>query len=91
MKDLEKQIEEAAETNANSLSKTIDLDELDFIIANNAFITGAKSPETKEYWQQGMYTEEEVKDLLDKHTDIVWVPEGYSKIFPEWFEQNKNK
>lgn len=36
----------------------------------NSFISGALSPEAKEYWQQGMYSEEEVIALCSElHVD----------------------
>lgn len=53
---------------------------------------------TKQYWQQGLYTEEEVRDLLNKsHLArvedpmlVLWVDKGL-EFSPTWFEQNKKK
>lgn len=48
---------------------------------------GALSPEAKEYWQQGMYSEEDVKRLI-----LSALKEDWNLINPnEWFELNKNK
>jgi len=48
------------------------------------FCKGANSPEAKALWQHGMYTEEEVFELL-KNSHFVDVN------IIEWFELNKKK
>lgn len=83
MKDYEKQIEEAAIESSNGSWNESDW--------TSGFIYGAKSPEAKEYWQQGMYSEEEVKRLCSK----AWLIKGDINDliyqFDNWFEQNKKK
>lgn len=84
MEDLENKIEEAAckfakEGHLNSAM---------------SFALGVESEVAKEYWQQGMYSEEEVKNIL-----ILY--HGYLRRFTgnigniaeidQWFEQNKKK
>ena len=63
-----------------------------------AFIAGAKSLEAKNFWQQGSYTEEEVRKLLHKYEKgmLYYGRDGYyMDCFPEatddWFEKNKKK
>lgn len=61
---------------------------------NKLIEAGAKSNTAKEYWQQGMYTEEEVKLLCAKLLDNFTNPEYLKTVvkdFPNWFEQNKKK
>ena len=58
------------------------------------FVAGANSPEAKEFWQQGMYSEEDVREIA---TDFFryWyntisgtnTDEGFSI----WFEEYKKK
>ena len=71
----------------------------------DAFFLGAISPQAKEYWQKGMYTEEEVLSLLKRVGREITYPETYyepvdtdennDKYFngevEDWFEQNKKK
>lgn len=53
------------------------------------FHQGIMSPEAKEYWQQGMYTEEEVYNLLNVY---LWNTCLDNPIpVDKWFEQNKKK
>lgn len=96
-KDLEKQIEIIADKFADAEWRYSN----GYVVAEAVkqyFIAGAKSKAAKQYWQQGMYTEEEVKDLLNKsHLArvkdpmlVLWVDKGL-EFSPTWFEQNKKK
>ena len=76
MKDLEKQIKDAA---YNFLVKVNQSP----YYSKEAFIAGAKSEAAKEYWQQGMYSEEEVKKFLYN----LW--EADDDDFEKWFNENK--
>ena len=85
MKDLEKQIEEAVIKYPNEHTNQLPIEV--------AFYDGAKSPEAKEYWQHGMYSEEEAKKLALLAAEYA---QDYHMKFPyewfdEWFEQNKKK
>jgi hypothetical protein len=44
---------------------------------------------TKEYWQQGMYSEKEVKQLLNQCNCLSKSIEDFNE--QDWFEQNKKK
>lgn len=62
----------------------------------DGFIDGALSNGTKEHWQRGMYSEEEVKDILTKRNEMFSTKiESFSNLLLkqdlEWFEQNKKK
>ena len=68
-------IEEAAERLWNDPSKQL--------TSKNSFIAGAK-------WQaERMYSEEEVLDILYKHTEDMF--KGTRLTLTEWFEQFKKK
>lgn len=85
MGDLEKQIEEAAYKYGNKTNSHV---------GDNNFIVGAKSEAAKEYWQQGMYSEEEVFNLIDRiYTTGIYQMETYNKSMnlKAWFDQNKKK
>ena len=56
-KDLKK-IEQAAESHAQSYPTN------EVVIRKSAFMFGCLSLEAKQYWQQGMYTEEEIINAL---------------------------
>lgn len=93
-KDLEKKIEEAARIRSK-LKEGFDVGEERYYNSQaldnyHSFIEGAKSFEAKEYWQQGMYTEEEVKALLNKYL-IEQCASKWDYSDDEWFEQNKKK
>lgn len=105
MKDLEKQIEDAAKKQ-------------EFVLNGNlvtAWVSGAKSLAAKDYWQQGMYdrnqlneaieaginkglrkqqqgmySEEEVKVLIQKFNKEQCASTWYDDD-EQWFEQNKKK
>lgn len=64
----------------NSLSK-----------AREIWIDGAKSPEAKEYWQQGMYNGNEVKEIVMKFNEEVSQHYWDKEFDNKWFEQNKKK
>lgn len=90
MNDLEKQIEEAAYKYGNKINSHV---------GDNNFIVGAKSPEAKQYWQQGMYSEEEVeilclKAINDSLTSVNrFMNNSDCELIDQniWFEQNKKK
>lgn len=97
MKDYEKQIEEAANKHIESREHKDS--------SRYSFLYGVKSPEAKEFHQQGMYTEEEVKEILESfqwyakdNCEANYLDEetaeivfGYDYNFEEWFGQNKKK
>lgn len=87
MKNLEKQIEKAAKKdhpyNGSEFSWTID-------DRRECFIEGAKSTAAKEYWQEGMYSEEEVKVLIQKFNKEQCASTWFDDD-EQWFEQNKKK
>lgn len=93
MEDLEKKIKEAARK-AVGLPIGFDYEEEAYynsqkIHRYDTFIQATLSPEAKEYWQQGMYTEEEVLVLLFAY---MWNSVGPNTLtVSEWFEQNKKK
>lgn len=92
MEDLEKKIEEAGLNFATRDGHfTINpLNEAGIRATIKGFEAGAKSPEVKEYWQQGMYSEEEVKAiLLELSCELDSIYPFDSLI--EWFNQNKKK
>ena len=70
--ELEKKIEEKAKRKCDNTDD------------RNLFIDGANSLEAKAKWQHGLYTEEEVFELL-KNSHFVDVN------IIEWFELNKKK
>ena len=60
------------------------------------FITGAHSEEAKELWQDGMYSEDEVKALVDKAIyDYIGtngtIVENNLKISKLWFDTHKKQ
>lgn len=66
-------------------------------MAKNALLAweaGAKSPEAKEYWQKGMYSEEKVKELFKefrRNFQLYRCIQILDSDFEKWFEQNKKK
>lgn len=57
----------------------------------HSFIIGALSPEAKEYWQHGMYSEEEVLRLFELFKiEFAWHRniQILNHEFLAWFEQN---
>lgn len=95
--ELEKKIEQAAKLYCQDLYHG----EFLTMVIKEVFILGAKSPEAKEYWQKGMYTEEEVKKLIalkymrdynDEYPEYLsmTIEESLNEI-GDWFEQNKKK
>lgn len=97
MEEIEKKIEEAAENFIvkNTKPNNVDLEDHFVNFSGGSFekdcwISGAKSEAAKQYWQQGMYSEEEVKELLIKclaYTNISIL----GKEFENWFNKNKKK
>ena len=93
MKDYEKQIEEAA-------IKCIRGNDAMKASPYSCFIEGAKSPETKEYWQQGMYTKENLKaawnsgynKAISSINEDRFDEDDTALTFDEWFDLlNKKK
>ena len=102
MKDLEKQIEEAANNFATRNGHFIinPHNEAGIRATIKGFINGAKSLVAKEYWQQGMYSEEEVYKLIYQAETIGfgnarrYDEEGFQAEqidIREWFNENKKK
>lgn len=86
-KDLEKKIEEVA---TKKYEKTRGSFSPGSKFLEKVFVEGAKSSEAKEYWQQGMYTEEEVLNLFNGSISVhCFDKRGFTISFPRWFEQNK--
>lgn len=89
MKDLEKQIEAEAKKYviANFLEATIWKQD-----TADAFISGAEYglKIAKEYWQQGMYTEEKVINLIQEYYKFLNNKQD-SRVFKQWLEENKKK
>lgn len=77
--DLEKKIEDAAQEYTRSLSNDFEISRR----RKESFIRGAKSPEAKEYWQQGMYSKEHVQRLVDI---ITWY-NTESDVRPGYFPE----
>ena len=92
MKDLEKQIEEAAYNCSEDFRDSYKRQ----TVRIDSFITGAKSQAAKEYNQQGMYSGKEVRQLFIDGAEEFF---SQNKVFGdfllkqdlEWFEQNKKK
>lgn len=103
MKDLEKEIEEAALVYAKNDKTPTDYfcDET----LETCWISGAKSLEAKEYWQVGMYSEKEVWEFIraclkatGSNINATMHNIGANAYIEfngdelkEWFEQNKKK
>lgn len=83
MEELEKKVEEAAK----KYIKDYYSEQIMPKCVKDAFINGAKSPEAKEYWQKGMYSEEELLDLTD---EFSWRHDK-SVTFREWFNEHKKE
>jgi hypothetical protein len=102
MKDLEKKMQEASEKYAKSISLETEDTEIDDEFHAEDFVKGALSPEAKEYWQQKMYTldqitemvETDFDDYLDHLLDNNLCSDRTSKnyySFKQWFNTNKKK
>ena len=92
MEDLEKQIEKAAIEEYKVL-KTI-LEPNIYNMLKETYIHAAKSNVAKAYWQQNMYSEEEVQVLLCKFKDDHPLHRGiqiFDKDCIEWLNKNKKK
>jgi hypothetical protein len=96
MNDLEKKIEET------SISTIMDIRGWSLLgtkILSKLYIAALKSPEAKEYWQQGMYSEEEVKEAFEAGQQSVEAVDDekwglcpvYTKSFVQWFKENKKE
>ena len=60
-------------------------------LGKSAFIIGAKSPEAKAFHTKGMYSEEEVREIIDQIDDLYRPYHRNNILGWEWFEQNKKK
>lgn len=97
MKNIEQKIEKAAD-NYSVLQNGRPRDgqffevtehSLDYQVTN-AFTSGVYSEIAKEYHTQNLYTEEEVKTLIQDYLGDL--SNTYKEIpFDKWFEQNKKK
>ena len=93
MKDLEKKIEEAAKKYSLRLGYHDEAFE-----DEEAFTIGALSHEAKEYWQQGMYTYQDLKDAFETVQKQAYpslsqdgsLQVDHSESFDEWFDSNKS-
>lgn len=85
MEDLEKQIKEQG--------RLYSLGEENSTRISEAFEDGVTSDVSKEYWQQGMYSEEEVLNLLILAEHEAKIAYSYLDrvSIKKWFEQNKKK
>ena len=104
MKDYEKAIDQAAKINAG-LDKDLQIDYDERYYQSHKcnlyekFINGAKSPEAKAFHQQGMYSEEEVINLIHsfgvklafKYHFQYMFKDDLGNVFKEWFDDNKKK
>ena len=95
MKDLEKQIEEAGfQYNKRLYNPEVSSEEAIYINLEDAFIEGAKSEAAKEYWQQGMYSEEDLYEILNKFRKEFSLHRGIQIMdfdIKNFIEQNKKK
>ena len=60
-------------------------------LGKSAFIIGAKSPEAKAFHTKGMYSEEEVREIIDQIDDLYRPYHRNNILGWEYFEQNKKK
>lgn len=99
MKDLEKQIEEAGfQYNKRLYNPEVSSEEAIYINLEDAFIEGAKSEAAKQYWQQGMYSEEDMlnfsfwllNNIGETSNDRVAHFDNHHYL-NKWLEQNKKK
>jgi len=91
---LEKQIKESARIR-NCLKESFDFEEESYyqrqkIEKYNEFIDGAKSESSKEYWQNGMYTQEQMLSFADYIYEIYSDSEySVNELFIKWIELNE--
>lgn len=98
MTDLDKQIEYNIEVYAlilSDLKEGFDRDEEEYYQYNKVRIYDTvkqvvKSTVAKEYWQQEMYSEEEVLELLKKCLFYTGI-DSSEEEFNDWWKQNKKK
>ena len=87
MKDYEKEIVEAADLKYTTQSANPPYCEIKEKAAIRGFIEGAKSEAAKEYWQQGMYSEDDLKNFSKFCKDHCSSSPTYN--LDKWLEQNK--
>ena len=89
MTNLELKIKDAAHTYASNfvMRKRSEIRE--------SFCDGAMSPEAKEFWQQGMYSKEDLKVMIPEFMNywqlIVALPGTFNQAVNEWVNQYKKK
>lgn len=83
----EKAIEQAAKDEYENFLLT----DREQSLGKSAFIIGAKSPEAKAFHTKGMYSEEEVREIIDQIDDLYRPYHRNNILGWEWFEQNKKK
>ena len=82
MREKRKKIEDAAERLINS-----EFGHLEYIQRDNLkqnFVDIMLSPEAKEYWQQGMYTKEQIIELVQlciNQNNLHYAKDGFLKMF----------
>lgn len=81
MEDIEKKIEEAANIYSKKYPTLAGID--------LAFMIGVKSPEAKEYWQQGMYTENDIMNAL--HQVEIKHNRNYTQMWLNLKDELQNK
>ena len=62
-----------------------------FIPKVSAYVTGVKSPKAKAFHTKGMYSEEEVMEIINQIDDLYRPYHKNNILGWEWFEQNKKK
>jgi hypothetical protein len=93
MKDFEKQIEDAA------LKAGVGHSETQAKEISYHFINGAKSPQAKEYWQEGMYSKEDLNEAfrtgyskaVSSINEARFDRDDNAPTFEQWFNFYKKK
>ena len=80
----------AIEKQAKAFSKERGMDEEAEYCVYRGFLEGAKSEAAKEFWQRGMYSEGELRLLLDKYLYEQCVSKWDSSD-DDWWTLNKKK
>ena len=62
-----------------------------FIPKVSAYVTGVKSQKAKEFHTKGMYSEEEVMEIINQIDDLYRPYHRNNILGWEWFEQNKKR
>lgn len=92
MKDLEKQIEDAAKDYADHEIKANEEKDSNFMTMVDAVKFGAKSNAAKEFHQQGMFSPEDMIAFGDYcYNEYAESPFSFRELLANWIEQNKKK